>query len=54
MPDSETPDPKNPEPELNLTMRLPVGERVSPLAPRGLCFPGQMRPPSACRRWINP
>jgi len=35
MPDSETPDPKNPEPEPYLTMRLPVGEPVSPYGTQG-------------------
>ena len=36
MPNSETPDPRNPEPEPNVTMRMPAGEPVNPHSSQGL------------------
>ena len=54
MPDSETPDPKNPEPELNLTMRLPVGERVSPYGTPRLVFPGPDETPLRVQKVDQP
>ena len=54
MPDSETPDPKNPEPELNLTMRLPVGERVRPHGTPRLVFPGPDEAPLRVQKVDQP
>ena len=46
MPNSETPDPRNPEPEPNVTMRLPTGEPVNPHSTQQ---PDLSRPPDGGR-----